>query len=72
MLSRVFNIIRYSRRADRLFFYYLLTMRPCRFCISRGLLCIVSDLSEYCEQYFRSKRSYELAPPDAEIERLLR
>jgi hypothetical protein len=47
-------------------------MRFCRFCVSRGLLCVVFDLSEYCEQCFRRKRFCELAPPDAEMERLLR
>jgi hypothetical protein len=47
-------------------------MRPCRFCISRGLLCIIFNLFKHCEQYFRNKRFYELTLPDAEIERLLR
>ena len=47
-------------------------MRPCQSCVSRGLLCVVSDMSEHCEQCFRVKRSCELAPPDAEMERLLR
>jgi hypothetical protein len=72
MPSRVSSTIRHSRRADRLYSQCLLAMRPCRFCVSRGLLCVVSDLSEHCEQCFRSKRSCELAPPDAEMERLLR
>jgi hypothetical protein len=47
-------------------------MRPYRFCVSRGFLCVVFDLSEYYEQYFRRKRPCELAPLNAEIERLLR
>jgi hypothetical protein len=72
MPFRIFSIIRHSRRVNRLFSYCLLIMRPCRFCISRNLLYVISDLSKYCKQYFRSKRFYELAPPDAEIKRLLR
>jgi hypothetical protein len=72
MPSRIFSIIRYSRRADRLFSQYLFIMRPYRFCVFRSFLCVISDLSEYCEQCFRRKRSCELTPPDAEIERLLR
>jgi hypothetical protein len=72
MLSRVSNIIRHSRRADRLFFYYLLAMRFCRFYISRGLFCVIFNLFEHYKQYFRNKRSCELASPNAEIERLLR
>jgi hypothetical protein len=47
-------------------------MRLYRFCVFRGLLYVISDLSEHCEQYFRSKRFYKLAPLNAEIERLLR
>jgi len=72
MPFRVFNIIRHSRRANRLFSYYLFTIRLYRFCISRNLLYIISNLSEHCEQYFRNKRFCELTPPNAEIERLLR
>jgi hypothetical protein len=72
MLSRVFNTIRHSRRANRLFFYYLFIIRLCRFCISRNLLYIIFNLSEHCEQYFRNKRFYELTLPNAEMERLLR
>jgi hypothetical protein len=72
MLSRVFSTIRYFRRADRLFFSFSIIMRPCRSCVSRDFLCVVSELSEHCEQCFRSKRSCELAFPDIEIERLLR
>jgi hypothetical protein len=47
-------------------------MRSCRFYISRNFLCVISNLSEHYEQYFRSKRFCELTPPNAEIERLLR
>jgi hypothetical protein len=72
MPSRVFNIIRYSYRANRLFSHYLFVMRSCRFCISRDFFYVISNLSKYCEQCFRSKRFCELASPDAEIERLLR
>ena len=72
MPSRVSSTIRHLRRADRLFSSFSITMRPCQSCVSRGLLCVVSELSEHCEQCFRSKRSCELAPPDIEMERLLR
>ena len=72
MLSRIFNIIRHSRRVNRLFSYYLFIMRFCRFCIFRNLFYVVFNLSKYYEQYFRNKRFCELALPDAEIERLLR
>ena len=72
MPSRIFNIIRHSRRANRLFFYWLLAIRPYRFYVFRNLFYVISDLFKYCEQYFRSKRSCELALPDAEIKRLLR
>jgi hypothetical protein len=47
-------------------------MRFYRFCVFRDFFCVIFDLSEYCEQYFRRKRFCELAPPDAEIKRLLR
>jgi hypothetical protein len=72
MSFRVSSTIRYSRRANRLFFQCLLAMRFYRFCVSRGLFYVVSDLSEYCEQCFRKKRSYKLALSDVEMERLLR
>ena len=72
MLSRVSSTIRHLRRADRLFSFFSITMRPCQSCVSRGLLCVVSELSEHCEQCFRNKRSCELTPPDIEMERLFR
>jgi hypothetical protein len=72
MPFRVSNIIRHSRRANRLFSHYLLIMRLYRFYVFRNLFYIVSNLSEYYKQCFRNKRSCELTPPDIEIERLLR
>ena len=72
MLSRVSSTIRHLRRADRLFSSFSITMRPCQSCVSRGLFCVISELSEHCEQCFRNKRSCELAPPDAKMERLFR
>jgi hypothetical protein len=72
MFSKFSNSFRHSRRADRLFSQCLIIMRLCQSYVSRGLFCVVSDMSEYCEQCFRAKRSCELALSDAEMERLLR
>src|SRR5450432_2411206 len=45
-------------------------MRPCFSCVSRGLLCSVSEASDHCVEYYRTHRRYELASPMAEVERL--
>lgn len=45
-------------------------MRPCSACSSRGALCVISAISDKCEQCYRFGRSCELAPPLAEIDRL--
>ena len=59
-----------NRKADRILFNGFPIMRPCRYCLSRGFLCVVSNESEHCEQCFRSHKQCDLAPADAEIERL--
>jgi hypothetical protein len=70
MPSRISSIFRYLCRANRIFSQCLLIMRPYQSYVSRSLLCVISDLSKYYEQYFRSKRTCELVLPDVEIERL--
>ena len=47
-------------------------MRPYAYYFTRGFLCILKAESPYYERYYRANRQYELAPPDAEIERLLK
>jgi hypothetical protein len=47
-------------------------MRPYTYYSTRGFLYILGTESPYYERYYRANRQYELAPPDAEIERLLK
>jgi hypothetical protein len=47
-------------------------MRLCAYCFTRGFLCVLRAESPYYERYYRANRQYELAPPDAEIERLFK
>jgi hypothetical protein len=45
-------------------------MRPYTAYISRNTFYILSTVSDKCEQYYRFGRSYDLASPVAEIDRL--
>jgi predicted transcriptional regulator len=45
-------------------------MRPYSACVSRRILYQISEASDYCVEYYRTHRQYELASPIAEIERL--
>jgi hypothetical protein len=64
------STVRRVLRSERIASSGFITMRPCDFCTSRGVLCIVSDESEHCAQCLRSNRQCELAPPYRELERL--
>src|SRR5271170_5067282 len=46
-------------------------MRPCAYCLSHHVLCVMSNSSEHCEQCVRHHRHCELTPPNLfELERL--
>jgi hypothetical protein len=64
------STFRRHKLADLLLAEGLLTMRPCSFCTSRGVLCVVSPRDERCEQCYRSRRQCDLASPWAEDGRL--
>jgi hypothetical protein len=63
---------RRHRRADLLLSFGTFAMRPCAFCTSRGVLCVVSALDDRCEQCMRNQRRCELAPPWEKCERLVK
>jgi hypothetical protein len=70
--SQATNSFRRQCKADRLLFSGSLVMRPCTYCSIRGFLCVLGPELPHCEQCYRANRQCELAPPDAEIERLLK
>jgi hypothetical protein len=45
-------------------------MRPCSACVSRRILCQMSEASDHYIEYYRTHRKCELASPIAEVERL--
>jgi hypothetical protein len=45
-------------------------MRPCSACVSRRILCQMSEASDHCVECYRTHRKCELASPMAEVERL--
>jgi uncharacterized protein (DUF3084 family) len=45
-------------------------MRPCTSYVSHGTLCVLFSIDERCEQCYRSQRSYELASPWSEFDKL--
>jgi hypothetical protein len=47
-------------------------MRPYAYYFSREFLYILKTESPYYERYYRANRQCKLAPPDTEIERLLK
>lgn len=70
--SQITSSLRRQRKADRLLFTGVFVMRPCAYCSTRGFLCVLGAESPHCERCYRANRQCELAPPDAEIERLLK
>jgi hypothetical protein len=69
---QIISSLRRQRKADRLFLTGIFVMRPYAYCFTRGFFCVLEAESPYCERYYRINRQCELAPPDAEIERLLK
>jgi hypothetical protein len=65
-----FSTVRRSRKADSLQRVSSLAIRPCSFCVSRGLICSVTDAFDFCVECYRSHRRCELASPMAEVKRL--
>jgi hypothetical protein len=47
-------------------------MRPCAHCVASSSLCVLSEVSEKCEQCHRFNRPCDLASPWAEVHRLLK
>ena len=64
------STLRRFRKADRLLQTSFFVIRPCSYCFTRGFLCVLSSEFPHCERCFRINRQCELAPFDAEIERL--
>jgi hypothetical protein len=62
---------RRHRQADRIQAAGFLAMRPCSHCVAAHHFCVLSELSEKCEQCHRFGRPYDLAPPWSEVDRLL-
>ena len=68
---RLSSSLRRLQRADLILRTGITAMRPCQFCLSRSLLCVIAKHSEHCEQCVRHHRLCELAPPSSsELERL--
>jgi hypothetical protein len=67
-----FSTQRRYRCADKILRLGSLAMRPCAPCVRLGVLCVVSDAHESCEQCLRSTRSCDLASPLAEVERIFK
>jgi hypothetical protein len=70
--SQITSSLRRQRKANRLLFTDVFVMRPCAYCSTRGFLCVLGAESPHYERCYRANRQYKLAPPDAEIERLLK
>jgi hypothetical protein len=64
------STFRRYKRADRILYSGVLTMRPYASYVSHGTLCVLSSIDERCEQCYRSQRSYELASPWSEFDKL--
>jgi hypothetical protein len=64
------NTLRRFRKADRLLQTGFFVMRLCFYYFTRDFFCVFSSESPHCERCFRVNRQCELAPSDAEIERL--
>jgi hypothetical protein len=47
-------------------------MRACSFCRIYNFFCVIAPESSYYERYFRFYLEYELAPPDAKVERFFK
>jgi glycine/D-amino acid oxidase-like deaminating enzyme len=45
-------------------------MRPCSACVTRRILCQISEASDHCVECYRTHRQCELTSPIAEVERL--
>jgi hypothetical protein len=56
--------------ADRILKFSFFTIRPYTFYTSRNTFYILFTVSDKCEQYYHFGRSYDLASPVAEIDRL--
>jgi hypothetical protein len=69
---RVSSFHRRSRLADRILLEGSPVMRPCSFCVSKGVLCVTLESSEHCAECIRTHRQCELAPPYTEMDRLNR
>jgi hypothetical protein len=70
--SQIINSFRRQRKTNRLLFTDVFVMRPYAYYSSRGFLYVLGAESPHCERYYRANRQCELAPPDTEIERLLK
>lgn len=71
MPRRTFSVQHRQFHANLIFVRGLPAMRPYSYCTSRDFICVVSDASDYCERCYRANRRCELAPPTAEMERIM-
>ena len=60
------------RRADYIFCTGILVMRLCSACVSRGVPCVVSNVSDVCAECTCFHRFCKLAPPYAELDHTLK
>jgi hypothetical protein len=72
MPRRTNNSQRRHKFANKVFSFYSLAMRPCAACRRVDIIYLVSDESDFCEQYLRYNRFCDLAFLAYEWERLRR
>jgi hypothetical protein len=61
MLVKLFTEQRRNFVADRRYKHALLTMRPCRVCVSFGVSCRINKEYLKCEKCYRKNRKCDLA-----------
>jgi hypothetical protein len=69
---QIISSFRRQRKTNRLLFIDVFVIRFCAYYFTRGFLYILKVESPHYERYYRVNRQYKLAPPDTEIERLLK
>jgi hypothetical protein len=72
MSRRINNSQRRYKFVDKVFSLYSLATRPYVTCRRAGIVCLIFNESDFCEQCLRYNRFYDLAFPVYEWERLCR
>ena len=66
------NIFRRHNKTDDINLCSWIIIRSCNQCSSEGLSCVISDISNFCERYYRFYRYYDLNPFFQKIAKLYR